>query len=139
MMFPHYDKKDKWKWLILNFIVISGIVGMGYLAVKITNVEIVTVKEKASFGVGAILIFVLVILALTRVINVFWRFKGLGFALAFVILLLFKSVIDFMIVSIGLISIPLLINDIMIRPYFSYLNVSKYWDQYRYLLNKRND
>ena len=139
-MFLKYDKKDKRKFIILNAIVLLGIIVMGYTAKVIANVELptLTVEEKFKAGLGFIIILIIVIMAMFNVISIVFKFKSLGFVIAALILFLLKNVIDLLFITTFLVSIPLLFNDLVVRNYFKYLNMTKYFETYKHLV-KRNE
>lgn len=133
MMFLRYQKKHKTQFIVLYTIIILLILGAGFLSIKETGIPPLSVEQKLSVSMGALLIFIIVALALFNVIKIFWRFKSLGFLAAFGILSLLRVVIDVLIKTLLLVSIPLLILDLIVRPYFYYLNMTTYFDDYKLL------
>ncbi len=132
-MFLTYQKKDKIKFLTLKILVLALIVGSLFLAVYLKKIELPTMESKLSFGMGFMIALVVVVLAVFNRIRVLFKIKAIGFVTIFLILLLLKETMDTLIITIGLVTIPLVIDDIIINPYFKYLNITKYWETYRYV------
>lgn len=130
-MFIHYQKKDKRKFLILKSLVLIGIILMALLSLRVSNLKLPTLEDKLSFGIGVIIIIIVVVLAFLNRIKVIFKIKSLGFLLTFIVLLLFSKVIDTLVVGVGLISIPLLLDDLVINNYFKFINITKYWNIYK--------
>ena len=137
-MFLKYDKKDKRKFILLNAIVLLGVIGMGYTAMTLAKVEFPSVEEKFKVGLGFVMIIAVVIMAMSNVISILFKFKSLGFVVAALILFLLKNVVDLLFLTTFLVSIPLLFNDLVVRNYFKYLNMTKYFEIYKHLV-KRNE
>lgn len=133
MMYLHYDKKDKRKFLLFNALILVSIILMGYIAFKSSNVSIPSFEEKLKVGAGFALILIIVLLAMFNVINVLFKFKSILFLILTGIFYFFSTVIDLLFVTTALVSIPLLVNDIIVRPYFHYLNNTKYFERYKYI------
>lgn len=130
-MFIHYQKKDKRKFLILKSLVFIGIILMALLSLRVSNLKLPTLEDKLSFGIGMIIIVLVVVLAFLNRIKAIFKIKSLGFLLTFIVLLLFSKIIDTLVVGVGLISIPLLLDDLVINNYFKYINITKYWNIYK--------
>lgn len=133
MLFIRYQTKHKRQFVILYTLVVLLIFGAGYLAIKESNIPPLSIKEKADVAIGVILVIGVVVLAFFSVVKIFWKFKSLGFLTAFGILSLLKAVIDILIRTLFLVSIPLLILDLIVRPYFYYLNMTVYFEDYKML------
>lgn len=133
-MFQKYDKKDKLKFIVLHLIVILGVIASGVLAIYLAGIELPTVEEKFKVGIGLILVGVVILLAFSNVVKVFVKLKSVGFLTAFLILLFLKNVINVLVITLGFVTIPLLFNDLVVRNYFRYLNMGKYWESYKFLI-----
>lgn len=125
MMFLKYTKKDKKKFIIAKLSIFLLIVLMGYLAIKFAGLNL-EMEEKVAFGSGVILVAIVGTFAFLNRMKVLFKFKSIKFVIAFVIFLLLKVGIDALVWATGLISIPLLIDDIVIVNYFKWLDVVKY-------------
>lgn len=124
-MFLKYTKKDKKKFIIAKLSIFLLIVLMGYLAIKFAGLNL-EMEEKVAFGSGVILVAIVGTFAFLNRMKVLFKFKSIKFVIAFVIFLLLKVGIDALVWATGLISIPLLIDDIVIVNYFKWLDVVKY-------------
>ena len=132
-MFLHYDKKDKTKFILFKLAVFILIILMGILAFKGAKLELPSLSEKLSFGIGVIAIAFVVVFALLNRLKSLFKFKSFSFVLIAVILYGLRAVIEPLSFAFLLISIPLLIDDLIIDNYFKYLNVKKYFDVYKYV------
>lgn len=132
-MFLAYDKKDKTKFILFKIAVLVAIVLMGVLAFKGVKLELPSLSEKLSFGIGVIAIAFVVVFALLNRLKSLFKFKSFSFVLIAVILYGLRVVIEPLSFAFLLISIPLLIDDLIIDNYFKYLNVKKYFDVYKYV------
>lgn len=131
VMFMKYNRKDQKKFLIYKGIILVLILLMAYAAIKLSKLNLPTLKEQVSFGIGVIMIILVVVLALFNRIKSLLKIKSLGFVYAFIALLLLSFAIETLVIGVGLITIPLLIDDLLVNNYFRYLNVTKYWDYYK--------
>lgn len=125
-MFLKYDKKDKKKFILAKLFIFIAIISMGLLASHMAKLSLPTIEAKMSWSVGIMLIAIVGSFAFLNRIKMIFRVKSIGFIITFIILVLLKVGIDALIWSVGLISIPLLIDDIFIVNYFKYLDVVKY-------------
>lgn len=131
IMFLHYQKKDRTRYLLAKISIFIGIVLMGMLAAHITKLSLPKIEQKFSWGIGIISVAVVIILAFFNRIKLLFRFKSLGFIVGFMILLLLSVAIETLVWSLGLISIPLLIDDVVVNGYFKYINATRYWTVYK--------
>lgn len=140
-MFQRYDKKDKKVYLFLKSIVMFGIIISGLLSIKITNssLEIITETDKVKLSIGLILILIIVTLVFIKKIAFIIKIKSLGFLVVALLLFTLKAVIDTLIVTFLLISIPLIFDDLFVKTYFNYLNMSKYFNDYKYIKGALNE
>lgn len=127
-MFIKFDKTDKIKFIIAKTIIFVMILLMGLLAMHFAKVDLPSAKEKISWGLGLTLIGVIVAFAYLNRLKSIFKIKSIGFLVAFVILLLLRVSIDALVWGVGLISIPLLIDDLVITNYFKYIYLTKYED-----------
>lgn len=121
-----YQKKDRQKLIISKIIIGLLIIGAGILSAHVNKLTLPTIEEKLSWGVGLGAVIFVVILAMFNRIKILIRIKSLGFVIAFIILSLLRVGIDTLITTIGLISIPLLIDDLIIENYFKFIDIKKY-------------
>lgn len=124
-MFYKFDSKHKGLYILSKLIILLTIVLMGVIAIKLSGLELPTISEQMKFAGGIVLVLGVVLMALLNRIKTLFKIKSLGFVLIFLILLAFSYTIETLIWSIGLISIPLLIDDIIITP----LWINYYYDK----------
>lgn len=124
-MFYKFDSKHKRLYVLSKLLVFIVIVIMGVVAMKASGLELPTVEEQLKFGGGIVLVVVVVLMAMFNRLRTLFKIKSLGFVIVFLILLAFSYTIKTLIWSIGLISIPLLIDDIIINP----LWINYYYDK----------
>lgn len=129
-MFLQYDKKDKRKYVYAKIFVFSLLIGAFIAAMLITNTKLPSVEEKFNVGIGFVFVAFTFVIATTKLAKLFVKFKSLGFIMVLGILFFFKYVMDTLLVSLALALIPLLLNDLLINPYFMYLNMTKYKEDY---------
>lgn len=132
-MYLSYDRKDKRKFRLSKLTVFLLIILMGYLSTVFSKIELPSLKEQLNFGSGLILILIVVVLAIFNRLSILFKVKSVGFLIVFLILLFFRYHIDTLVITTGLITIPLLLDDLVINNYFKYLNVTKYWDVYKHI------
>ncbi len=132
-MFYKYDATDKRYFIYLKSFVFLLVLEMAFLAITKSNIALPTFENKLSFGIGIIgVIFVVVLAYLNRLKSLF-KIKSVGFVTIAFILFFLKQAIEAMSLSFILISIPLLIDDLIINNYFKYLNMTKYFESYKYI------
>ena len=132
-MFLVYDKKDKAKFIILKASVLFAIIGFAYLAIKKSDITFPTLESKLNFSLGLLGIAFVVGLAFFNRLKSLFRFKSFGFVFIGFILYFLKAVIEPLSLSFLLISIPLIIDDLVITNYFTYLNMNKYFEKYKFV------
>lgn len=125
-MFWKYSSKDKMKFIIAKLVIIISLVLMGLLAAHLTKLELPTLEDKMSWGIGWGIVALVVAMAIFNRLKILFKIKSLGFIVVFIILSLLKVGIDALIITIGLVTIPLLIDDIIISNYFKYLDYKVY-------------
>lgn len=125
-MFIKYDKTDKIKFIVAKVIIFILIILAALLAMHLAKVDLPKATQKVSWGFGLTLIAFIVALAYLNRLKMLFKIKSIGFLVAFVILSLLRVGIDALVWGTGLVSIPLLIDDIFVVSYFKYLDIKKY-------------
>lgn len=132
-MFLVYNGKDKAKFVILKLFIFISIILMGYLAFNKLELELPTLSSKLELGFGILgIVFVILLAFLNRLKHLF-KFKSIGFIVIAFILYFLRMVIDSLSLSFALVAIPLLIDDLIIDNYFKYLNMTKYFEHYKFV------
>ena len=132
-MFLVYSGKDKAKFVILKLFIFISIILMGYLAFNKLELELPTLSSKLELGFGILGIGFVVLLAFLNRLKHLFKFKSVGFIVIAFILYFLRMVIDSLSLSFALVSIPLLIDDLIIDNYFKYVNMTKYFDYYKFV------
>lgn len=132
-MFLIYNSKDKAKFVILKMFIFIMIFMMGYLAFKKLDLELPSLKSKMELGAGFIMIGLVILLAYLNRLRSLFKFKSVGFIVIAFMLYFLKIVIDSLSLSFLLISIPLLIDDLVIENYFKYINMTRYFEHYKFV------
>ena len=86
------------------------------VSLRVADVDLPTVQSQLSVGIGFIGVMTVFVLALVNRINILFKIKSIGFVIMFLILLAIREGIDIFVWSIGLMSIPLLIDDMILTP-----------------------
>lgn len=131
-MFPHYSKKHKTQWILSKVIIFLGILGALVGAFYKSNIQLPTLESKLSFGVGFIMLLTVGTMAFFNRIKVLFKIRSVGFVILFLMLLLLSVAMNTLLWGLGLVSIPLLIDDIFVENYFKYINIRDYWDFYKF-------
>ena len=128
-MFPLYDKKDKRDFIILKGIVFLGLALAMLAAAHFGNIDLPSIEEKFSFGIGAVLLIMIFVLAIMNRLKALFKVKSVGFVVIFLTLLCLSVAMDVLLWGFGLVSIPLLFDDLFVSTYFKYLDIKKYGTQ----------
>lgn len=131
--------KLKWKhkkWFLINqAIVIILLIVAAIIAWVITKVELPSNVSKLRASAGWIVSFLVLVLALLNRIGALFKVRSAGFLVLFIMFLGLGSVIDVVTWTLGLMIIPLLLDDIIMRPiwlniwYNQYDGVVKIYEQ----------
>lgn len=115
-IFYKLPPRQKRLFILSKALVILLIIIMGVIAVFASGLKLPTIESQLSFSVGVILISLLTLLAVLNRIKTLFKKASVGFLTVFVILLCFNYTLDVLIWGTGLISIPLLIDDVILTP-----------------------
>ena len=116
MVFAKLSARHKRNYVLSKVAVGAGLVTMIPLSLLAANVTLPTIQEQLSVGIGFIGVMAIFLLAMINRISALFKIKSMGFLVFFVIMLALKSSIDILVWSLGLMSIPLLIDDAIITP-----------------------
>lgn len=109
---------DKKKFILHRLIIVFGIFLMTYIAIKLTNPVIYTMENKMSVTMGAIFGGLVLVLTLFNRLKSWLKIKFVGFLIAWVLLMTLQTIMSTLVLAIGLNLIPLMIDDILIVPYW---------------------
>lgn len=115
-LFYKLPRKKKVGYVISKLAVVLGIIGAGVGAIFASGNNVLTVSEKMSVSMGAILIVIVAAIAGLGRLRSLVKVKSIGILITFAILWAFQSVINSLIWAVGLISIPMLVDDIIVNP-----------------------
>ena len=105
-------------YVIHKLIIFLLIIGSVFSAVEITNPVIVTTEERLSISIGALVGSIVVMLAIVNRIKSLFKVKFLTFLVTWILLFSLTKVIDTLVWSIGLVLIPLAIDDLILLPFW---------------------
>lgn len=135
MQFWKLKLKHK-KWFLINqAIVIILLIVAAIIAWVITKVELPSNVSKLRASAGWIVSFFVLVLALLNRIGALFKVRSAGFLVLFIMFLGLGSIIDVVTWTLGLMLIPLLLDDIIMRPiwlniwYNEYDGVVKLYEQ----------
>lgn len=105
------------KWFIINqlFIILMLLIAL-IISWSVNKVELPTNTSKLVAGASFIMSLSFFALAVLNRIGNLFKVKSIGFIFIFVMFLGFKYIIDPVVWTVGLLTIPLLIDDIIFRP-----------------------
>ena len=127
MIFAKMSNRHKALYIASKASVGLALGAMIPISLSAANVALPTVEMQISVGVGFVGVIAVFILAMLNRISALFKIKSMGFLVIFVIMLALKSSIDILVWSLGLMSIPLLIDDAIITPIWNNIWY-KYYD-----------
>lgn len=137
-MWLHYDKKYKTRYILFKGLILMGIILALVGAYFKTGLKLPSLEHKLSFGFGFILLVVVGAMAFFNRIKLLFKVRSIGFLILFIMLLLLSVAMETLLWSLGLVSIPLIIDDLIVETYFKYVNITYYWDKWKYISNNVN-
>ena len=114
--FYRMPTRRKWLYILCKIGIMLTVIAMGIIAVFASGLELPTVESQLSFSVGIVMIALVTVFALTNRLKTLIKIKSLSFVVIFVLLLAFSYTMHYLIYAVGLISIPLLIDDMIVTP-----------------------
>ncbi len=125
-MFAKLSTKHK-KWFVIHqsslFLIIAG---MTFSAISITSPTIIDTGEQMSLTMGATLGFSVMLLAFFNRLKSLLKIKFVGFLIVWVLLFSLQSIMSTLIWTIGLVLIPLMIDDLIVLPIWKTLWYNNY-------------
>ena len=114
--FYRMPTRNKWLYILCKVGIMLAVIAMGIIAVFASGLELPTVESQLSFSVGIVMIALVAVLALTNRLKTLIKIKSLSFVVIFILLLAFSYTVHYLIYAVGLVSIPLLIDDMIVTP-----------------------
>lgn len=107
------------KWFIIyQLVLIITIAVMTYIAVAVTNPVIIETEQKMNITIGAMVGITVFILAFFNRIRNWLKIKSVAFLITWVLLLSLEGIMDTLLWAVGLNLIPLMIDDIIVLPFW---------------------
>lgn len=116
MNFYKLSPKHKRMFIGGKVAVVIMMIIMLAVSLQVADVDLPTVQSQLSVGIGFIGVMTVFVLALVNRVNILFKIKSIGFVIMFLVLLAIREGIDIFVWSIGLMSIPLLIDDMILTP-----------------------
>lgn len=135
-MFWKYSKKHKRKFVISKIIVVVLILAALVSAGFISGIELPRRVEKWGFGSGVVLLLTLGMLVIFDQIKWLFKVRSVGFMVVFGTLLLLSLAIETLLWGLGLVIIPLLLDDYFMAK-FHILNMTEYWEDYKFIYGRK--
>jgi hypothetical protein len=116
MNFFKLSPKHKREYIITQSITFGLIILMFIIAMNVRGITIVNNSDSVRYTFGFILLFGVVLLAVGNRLKSLFKVKFIGFLTLFVIVLLLESIMDTLLLGLGLTLIPLAIDDLVFKP-----------------------
>lgn len=114
--FYKMPKGKKFGYVMSKVGVVTGIAGASVGAFFASGVQLPTMESKLSFSIGAILIVIIGIIAMLGKIKQLFKVKSIGWIVVFLITWAFSSVATLLVYTLGFVTIPLVIDDLIVSP-----------------------
>ena len=120
------EKKHKRKFVIYQLSLFAVIAIMAIIALWITDPNIVDPADKMSLTIGAVLALSVVGLAFLNRLKNLLKIKFVVFLIMFILLFSLQMIMTTLIWTIGLVLIPLMIDDLILVPLWNNLWYNTY-------------
>lgn len=124
--FSKLSVKHKKIFILHQLALFIVIIMLTYTAIMITNPSIVEPSEQMSLTMGAILGGMVMILAFLNRLKNLLRIKFVAFGIAWILLSSLQMIMGTLIWTIGLVLIPLMIDDLILIPLWKNLWYNNY-------------
>jgi hypothetical protein len=114
VMSAHHKKLYVIHKLIVFALIITAIIS----AIKITNPSIYSDSDRVSLAIGVFVGLLVGVSAMLNRIKTLFKVKFVAFLIIWILLLCFNMILDTLIWSIGLVLIPLSIDDLIFLPFW---------------------
>jgi len=114
--FSKLSSKHKKIYVIYELLIFLSIAFLTVSAIKITNPAIVESHDKISLTMGAVLGFTIMILAFFNRLKSLLKIKFVVFLVTFLLLFSLQMILTTLIWTIGLVLIPLMVDDLILIP-----------------------
>ena len=117
-LFSVLSAHHKKVFVILKLIVFALIILAVFSAIKITNPVIYSDTDRVSLVIGVMVGALVGVMAMLNRIKTLFKVKFVAFLIIWLLLLCFNMIIDTLIWSIGLVLIPLSLDDLIFLPFW---------------------
>mgnify|MGYP003483304163 CR=1 FL=1 len=126
MVFWKLPKKHKIKWLTQKLIIVLCVIAALPIAWAMSDVQMPTNAMKLSGNFSFYATVFIVIMAIFNRVNTLFKVKSVGFVFLFLVFSGISIVIQPILWTLGLIIIPLLIDDLVLTPIWANLWYNEY-------------
>jgi hypothetical protein len=124
--FAKLSKKHKRAFILYQITLFLIIAIMTVIAIKITNPKIIEPSDQMSLTIGAVLAFSVMALAFLNRLKSLLKIKFVAFLIIWVLLFSLQMIMTTLIWTIGLVLIPLMIDDLICLPLWKNLWYNTY-------------
>lgn len=124
--FKKMSKKHTRLYRLKNLFVYGFMLFSAIYVISTSNIELPSVVSKYSAGMGFILICVFTGFAMASRVQNLFKIHSIGFLFMFLLFLGIKFIIDPVVLLLGLLLIPMLIDDIILVPIFNNIWYNNY-------------
>jgi len=128
-IYARLSPRHKRLYALHQMLLFLTIFAMGAIAISVTNPVIVAVEDKLSVTIGAMVGGIVIILAFANRIKSIIKVKFVAFLITWVILLSLSHVMETLIYTVGLVLIPLAIDDLILLPIWRNVWYNQYYER----------
>jgi len=105
-------------FIMHKLILLIAIVLMAFIGIKSTNPQIISSSDKISVTIGTIIGLLVMVLAIFNRLKTLLKVKFVVFLVVWIILMCLQMIMSTLIWTIGLVMLPLMVDDLIILPYW---------------------
>jgi len=125
-VFYKLNPKHKKKFLIHQLLLFISIFAIIFIAIDQTNPVVETNADKLELTIGGITGIILIVLAFTNRLKKLFKVKFVAFLIIWVLLYSLSAVLGTLIWGIGAALIPLMVDDLIMTPYWNRVWYNEY-------------
>ena len=114
VMSAHHKKV----FIMHKLILFIAIILMAFIGIKATNPQIISSTDKVSVTIGVMVGLLVMSLAMFNRLKTLLKVKFIAFLVIWIILMSLQMIMSTLIWTIGLVMIPLMVDDLIILPYW---------------------
>jgi len=127
MIFHVLSKKHKKQYLINQLIVVIALIICLFISWEVTGITLPTSVDKLTASAGFVTSGGILLLAILNRAGVLFKIRSVGFLIMFILFATIGIVLDVLMWTTGLMTAVLLLDDIVMKPYWS----SIWWNEYQ--------